>query len=159
MKRTAEFSKCGQYRYLLCREWNETLHHVLIIMLNPSTANGTTDDPTIQRLIKEIQWQGYGGFCVVNLYALISSKPDKLFEIADPIGDNDFWVTIGAMSTHVQIFAWGDFKGIDYRARKMISLFPDALCFGKSKSGSPWHPMRMQRSGMRVEDTKLTRYR
>lgn len=159
MKRSAEFSKCGQYRYLLQRQWNETLHQVLVVMLNPSTANSALDDPTITRLIKELQWHGYGGFYVVNLYGLISSKPEKLFEVADPIGDNDFWVAIGTMQSHVQIFAWGDFKGIDYRAKKMVDLFPDALCFGKSKSGKPWHPMRMQRSGMRVEDSKLIRYR
>ena len=47
--RDAQFDPTGQYRYSLTRGWDSTRPSITIIMLNPSQANATVDDPTIRR--------------------------------------------------------------------------------------------------------------
>jgi hypothetical protein len=41
----------GNYRYKLWRDWDKYKPRVTFIMLNPSTADGKEDDPTIRRCI------------------------------------------------------------------------------------------------------------
>ncbi len=93
-----------------------------------------------------------------NLYGLISSKPKKLFEVPDNQGDNIEWLNKISQRVDDVIFCWGDFKGIDYRAKKVVELFPKAKCFGLNKSGSPIHPMAMMYGGINPDDTKLEPY-
>ena len=38
----------GRYRYALGRCWDPALPRICWIMLNPSTADGTQDDPTLR---------------------------------------------------------------------------------------------------------------
>lgn len=163
--RSAMFSECGQYRYFLRRHWDESLKQVLCIGLNPSVAGSLNkdglerDDATIRRLMRDLNTLGYGGFYMVNLYALISTKPEKLFSVPDALGDNDYWIAHCAMATQAQIFCFGNFKGTEYRQRKMIELFPDALCFGKNDNGTPMHPRALHYAGIKTEDVKLIKYR
>ena len=54
MRRHAEISKCGKYRYLLERAWGRPLIYAAILvvcMLNPSIADALIDDATIRWLI------------------------------------------------------------------------------------------------------------
>ena len=66
MKKGAEFSKCGKYRYVLWRIWDESKPIAMCIGLNPSTANHETNDPTIRQLIDRLEYLGYGGFKIKN---------------------------------------------------------------------------------------------
>lgn len=143
MNQGAHFSDCGKYRYVLWRIWDENLKVALCIGLNPSTANVDKNDNTINMLIGMLKQLGYGGFKIVNLYAYITSKPPELASVADPLKDNDTYVLGAAYACQEIIFCWGNFKSIEYRAKKMIEMFPDALCFGKNQNGSPWHPRKM----------------
>lgn len=45
----ALISECGRYRYALTRTWDTRRTAVAFVMLNPSTADATTDDPTVRR--------------------------------------------------------------------------------------------------------------
>ena len=49
MHSSAEYSACMKYRYSLSREWSPKAPRVLILLLNPSTANEKSDDPTMLR--------------------------------------------------------------------------------------------------------------
>ena len=69
IRRNAELSACGKYRYRLSRIWDDKKPLVLFIMLNPSTADAEQDDPTIRRCIAFAKNWGYGGFMAGNLFA------------------------------------------------------------------------------------------
>ena len=72
---SAEISDCGHYRYSLYREWRYNPRLIVWMMLNPSTADALTNDPTLRRCIDFSRQWGYGGLIVVNLYAFRASKP------------------------------------------------------------------------------------
>lgn len=153
MIRSASFSECMKYRYELTRIWDHDKPLVMCIGLNPSKANGVKDDSTINILINALQWLGYGGFKMMNLYALITPHPDELFSVPDALGDNDKWITDTAAICKDIIFCWGAFKNIEYRAKKMIKAFPNALCFGHTAKGSPWHPRALHYAGILSHQT------
>jgi hypothetical protein len=158
MIRTANFSDCGKYRYWLFRRWDDR-PLAMCIGLNPSTANHETDDKTIELLNNHLPWHNYGGFYMVNLYAFIASKPEILFSAPDPFGENEIIVPNIAARCKDVIFAWGAFKSIEYRANKMKMFYPKALCFGKNKDGSPWHPRALVYKGIQFHESKLSPFK
>ncbi len=158
MIKSVEFSECGKYRYVLSRVWSED-PYAMCIGLNPSKADSIDDDPTIRILINSLQWLGYGGLKMVNLYALITPHPGELFAVPDSLGENDKWVEETAAKCKDVIFCWGTFKNIEFRSKKMIKAFPQALCFGYNANGSPWHPRALHYAGIRSHQTTLTKFK
>lgn len=165
MIKSSVFSECGKYRYLLTRTWDAERKSVMCIGLNPSTAgkiNDRTgleeDDQTITRLCESLKHLGYGELKMCNLYALISSKPSKLWQVPDALGLNDQWLETTAHSVQDIVYCWGSFKNISYRAKKVRDMFPSGKCFGKNQDGTPWHPLAMMYAGMKYEDATLTKY-
>lgn len=157
--KSAEFSECGKYRYILRRDWGFIEAPIaMCIGLNPSRADSVKDDPTIRILIDSLNHLGYRGLRMLNLYSLISPQPRKLFEVPDAIGLTDQWLQTTAHGCQEIIFCWGNFKGIDYRAKKVREMFPSAKCFGKNKDGSPLHPMGIMWQGIKKQDLKLIPY-
>lgn len=157
MTKEAIFSDCKKYRYLLTRVWDESKPKAMCIGLNPSTANADKDDPTIGNLIKILTHLGYGGLYMTNLFALVSSEPEKLRECPDPVLGNDQVLTHTYIHSHVVIFCWGSFPMAAYRARKVAPMFPDAMCFGKNKNGTPMHPLALMYNGT-VNNPRLFKY-
>lgn len=137
----AEFSKDGKYRYCLWRIWDKTKPLVLCIGLNPSTANFETNDNTITKVIKVSRNNGFGGFYMMNLFAIVSSDPSVLKTDSDPLGDNDGWIEKISPKCSRIVFAWGNFKQAKERAANVINMFDDPYCFKQNKSGSPKHPL------------------
>jgi hypothetical protein len=56
----ATISPCGKYRYWLERKWGPGTPQVFV-MLNPSTADASEDDPTIRRCMGFARREGAGG--------------------------------------------------------------------------------------------------
>lgn len=137
----AEFSACGRYRYGLWRTWKSELPHIMFIGLNPSTATGTMDDPTIRRVKRFAMDWGYGGVYMCNLFAFISPYPEDLKTCPDPIADNDKWLTFYATLCKDVLFAWGNFPEANERAKIVSEMFPAAVCLGFNKNGTPKHPL------------------
>lgn len=153
----AEFSKCQKYRYKLWRIWDSNLPLVMCIGLNPSTANETKTDPTITNLTGMLKILGYGGFYMMNLFAWISSKPNDLLTCKDPVGENDSKLKeVGAICKDV-IVCWGNFKQADERIKQVLPNYPNAKCFGVTKSGKPFHPLAMMYAGL-TKEPKLLNY-
>ncbi len=78
MRMSAKFDPSMNYRYSLAREWNSNAPRIGFVMLNPSTADATSNDPTIRRCINFARFWGYGAIEVVNLFAYRASHPAQL---------------------------------------------------------------------------------
>ncbi len=50
-RRGAVLSDDGEYRYRLHRTWDVKKSMLAFVMLNPSTADATNDDPTVRRCL------------------------------------------------------------------------------------------------------------
>lgn len=146
---SASLSTCGRYRYRLTRVWSPSEPLLPFIMLNPSTADATVDDPTIRRCKGFAERERYGGIVVVNLYGLRATRPDVLWGTSDPIGpENDHAiarVTIDARGPIV--CAWGVNGDVMNRGAKVLEFIEQIaavdrlVCLGKTKSGAPRHPL------------------
>ncbi|OEY65963.1 DUF1643 domain-containing protein [Marinobacter sp. X15-166B] len=142
MRAAAKFSECGRYRYALWRIWDDTRPWVMFIGLNPSAVDEVRNNPTINRCIRFAQSWGYGGVCVVNLFAFKATVPTEMMSAADPIGpDNDQWLTDLAKEAGLVVAAWGNDGAYLGRSAAVQALFSDLHCIKLNKSGEPAHPL------------------
>jgi hypothetical protein len=141
METGAELSLCRTYRYALWRRWSEA-PSVLFIMLNPSTADESQDDPTIRRCISFARQWGHGGITVANLFAFRSPYPGDLREASDPIGpENDQWLRKLAGQSGAVVGAWGNHGSYLQRGQAVAAMFPNVQCLGMTKLCQPRHPL------------------
>lgn len=147
----------GQYRYELRRWWDLTLPWAVWIMLNPSTADASLNDPTLRRCIGFTERNGCGGLIVVNLYAWRTPDPARLLGPAGSGGMtgifNAAYVTnaieLGQESGGPVIAAWGAWlgnhtkKAPPYTPAHSLALRQGVQlqCFGTTKDGHPKHPL------------------
>lgn len=137
----AEFSACRKYRYVLWRIWEPAKPRVMFIGLNPSSANESTDDPTIRRVKAMAKNWGFGGVYMTNLFSYVSPYPEDLLTCIDPVFGNDQWLGKISILCSDIIFAWGNFKEAQERAKQVIAMFPNAKALHINKNGSPKHPL------------------
>lgn len=137
----AIFSECRNYRYALWRIWDESKPLVMFIGLNPSTANEASDDPTIRRVKSMAKTWGYGGVYMMNLFAWVTAYPEELKSCIDPIGGNIEWLYRISQRCDKVVFAWGNFKEAEQRAKEVATTFPNAYALHVNKNGSPKHPL------------------
>ena len=126
----AVISACGKYRYTLTRvlQYDEPITptgQITFVMLNPSTADATEDDPTIRRCIGFARGFKAEALNVVNLYALRATDPKELWKVTDPVGgsSNDYWIKRILETSSVIICAWGN-NAREVRVREFLWLAP-----------------------------------
>lgn len=145
MKTDAIFSDCRQYRFALWRTWNEQKPYAMIIGLNPSTADESKNDPTITRCINFAQAWGYGGLCMVNLFAYRATVPAVMMAAKEPVGaDNDQWLSRLASDAGIVVAAWGNDGRFLDRSAQVKDLLSDLHCLKMNKSGEPAHPLYLK---------------
>lgn len=157
----AYFSRDGFYRYWLLRELVahvDPLHgkNILWIMLNPSTADCTINDPTIKQCMAFSAMWGYQTMNVVNLFAMRATDPRKLDGPRDPVGEeNDKWIRYMADSANLIVCAWGSHRYARCRARQIAAMLEDndLHCLVINKDGMPKHPLYI------AHDTPLQKWR
>ena len=128
---------------------------MIVIGLNPSTADESDDDPTIRRCIGFAKREGCGKLVMLNLFAFRATKPADLRAALDAIGPRtDFVLRRYAddRRNRIVIAAWGR-HGTPQRAARVMSMFATVHCLGRNADGSPKHPLYLR------ADTRLTRYR
>ncbi|MCK5296950.1 MAG: DUF1643 domain-containing protein [Alphaproteobacteria bacterium] len=142
MIKNAELSKCREYRYALWRTWDERKPYALIVGLNPSKANETEDDPTINRCINYAKEWGYGGLCMANLFAYRATDPKDLKLASNPIGDeNDVWLKKLSDGAGVVVAAWGNDGSFNGRSEEIRNMLPNLHYLKLNESGEPAHPL------------------
>jgi len=145
-----------KYRYMLMRQWgNNKNNFVNFVMLNPSTADGKIDDPTIKSCIRLAVGWGCDGFYVTNLFALRARDPEKLKVSKQPIGEeNDKYIEKYAKISKKVVVAWGNNGTLDDRANKVLEKLQKITtphCLGCTVQGQPRHPLFV-RGSTKLED-------
>ena len=142
MKNTARLSRCRRYRFALWRTWDDSKPWVLFIGLNPSTADETSDDPTLVRCMNFARDWGYGGVCVANLFAFRATDPLAMKAATDPVGrQNNRWLRNLARQAGLIVAAWGNDGGFRGRSQKVRDMLPAMHCLKVNGSGEPAHPL------------------
>lgn len=142
---SAVISECGGYRYVLRRSLGSTTRAYkpcLFIMLNPSTADATFDDPTIKRCIAFAKRENKTHLTVVNLFAYRATDPKVLLTVGDPHGPENAQFLAAELREHrndLIICAWGSNK-IAKKA-DFPRYYPKMMCLGMTADGSPRHPL------------------
>ena len=153
IKKRAKLSRCKQYRYLLERSWGSA-QTVVVIGLNPSTADAYVDDPTVRRCIGFARDWGYDRLLMVNLFAYRSTQPSALLDVADPIGpSNDRILQEAIAEADCVVAAWGAKGGLLKRDQIVLAMLGDVHCIGLTASGMPRHPLYMPATSQPVPMT------
>ncbi len=184
----ASISSCGRYRYRLWREWR--LHPepaqwdmwadeqgpvldgagaqlgepkiCIFIMLNPSTADGSVDDPTIRRCVGFASRWGFDRLEVLNLFAFRATDPRDLFALNhddDPVGPGNSEafrdVLFPPRLVGRVVCAWGAQGGYLGQDETVLGWLGEheRHALGLTKDGHPRHPLYVP------ADTELVRFR
>jgi len=151
----AEFSEDGKHRFRLWRRWHgPQTKVVLFLMLNPSQADHTRDDPTIRKCIGYARRWGYGGMEVANLFSLVSTDPKGLMRLEPKVTLRDahnLETIIHLASNHDTVLAWGATAGEGWYRLRVLGLLqqlhflnqPVKAFRGLTKNGQPPHPVRL----------------
>jgi hypothetical protein len=162
--RKCVFSDCRRYRYTLWREWDEPEmgllglvasgrlkpgSYLMVIGLNPSTADETNDDPTVRRCINFAKHWGFGALCMTNLFAYRATDPEVMKKTMAPVGETiDSNTSVNckhlvkcAAGAGMVLAAWGKHGSHLNRAAQVIRMLPPMHTLGINKDGSPKHPL------------------
>lgn len=145
-----------KYRFLLQAEFNDrpSNRKAVVIMQNPSKADKTISDQTVNRVL-EVMHDSCFGICVlVNLIPMYGTNSSSIADSAsedDVYSLNDIYIK-NQLETADSIFvAWGGCNGFDsdfYSKRvfeiKRILNGRKAYCYKLNQNGTPIHPSRNQ---------------
>ena len=142
LRGTATLSADRAYRYLLTRRWGDG-PAMTWIMLNPSTADASDDDPTIRRCIGFARREGCAAIQVVNLFALRAADPRELRASPDPVGPGNDGFLLARPAAACIVAAWGASGNFLGRSRKVRVMLGGTalLCLGLTSAGEPRHPL------------------
>lgn len=148
LEQNAVISACGRYRYLLTRQVGPGARTATFIMLNPSTADASNDDPTIRRCIGYARQWGCGRLAVLNLFAFRATDPADLKRAEEPVGpENRAWIerTLRGDAAGPVVCAWGvhgEHLGQDLAVLGWLAqLGIRPLALGLTRDGHPRHPL------------------
>jgi len=148
----AKFNEARTHRQRLWRMWDITKPWLYVVGMNPSTADETENDPTVERCHRRAQMLGYGGIVMLNMQDIIetdSRKLDKMPSEQRCTKENSLELELAvddAAKGHADILcAWGK-PGQKYgpvawfttrAARANVTLY----CLKRNGDGSPAHPL------------------
>ncbi|MBE3640355.1 DUF1643 domain-containing protein [Mangrovicoccus algicola] len=142
----AVYSPCERYRYALTRVWDPAGTKAAFVMLNPSTATETQNDPTVERCERRARTLGFGAFRVANIFAWRDTDPRAMRAAPEPVGpENDAAIAEACHWADRVICAWGTHGAFLDRGPTVERLIRAAgvmpYHLGLSKAGHPRHPL------------------
>jgi hypothetical protein len=150
----ALFSDCGRYRPILWREWDGAPHsgYVLWIGMNPSTADGDVDDPTVRRECDFTAAWGYGSYRKCNVMDLRATHPRSLLTPgAAPISSVNLDMIVDeAKGAQIIVLAFGSLhKKLAHHGSDVVKRLSqegmNMKCLGLTANGSPKHPLYLRK--------------
>lgn len=154
VQKGAKFSDCKTYRYALWRTWDTCYlsdkPYAMFLMLNPSTADESVNDPTVERCQRYAHSWDYGGLVVCNLFAFRATNPADMKAAADPVGpENDAIIIKYALDAGVVVCGWGNHGGFLSRSQAILSLLRQKdivpYCLTTTKQNEPGHPLYLKK--------------
>lgn len=110
MKTKAVFSEDKTHRYILDKQWNETLPKMAVIMLQSGKSDALIQDVTTCNIINcviELEG-GYGGVSIVNLFSRLDLELEADSDIDDFTDEeNDRQIEEVAKEAEVIVLAYG----------------------------------------------------
>jgi hypothetical protein len=151
----AAFSDDKIYRHYLLRDWSDKHYwpwdidtkFILWIGMNPSTAEGHIDDPTIRKEIKFSKREDYERYIKCNVMDYRSTSPQNIPQDGAMSDGNRGTIRWFAKRAAIIIAAWGKLPPkLSYHAEV---VFHDICkyqiwCLGKNNDGSPRHPLYLK---------------
>ena len=148
MQRECIQSRDERYRYSLRITWQKTRLAAVFVMLNPSTADKSRDDPTSRKCITLADRWGFGGVILVNLFARRATNPSDMKALGPAARGffNDMWIKWECEKNCARIVcAWGNHGVHRARDQAVIALLQaeghELWCLGINKNGTPEHPL------------------
>lgn len=150
----------GDLRLLLWRVWDVSKPLLVLVMLNPSKADGKKDDPTVRKAVGFADLLGYGGVFIVNVSAYRATKPADLFAYLRRIGydaksdrlpepANEEVLRVMFNGSYAVCLAWGAHGRRLPGACKRITTFLGApadrrgAVLARLADGTPAHPLML----------------
>lgn len=143
-------------RYALIQEGQKTL---FVIGLNPSTANESSPDPTMQFTMRIAEYNGYDGFIMLNLYPLRATKPKDLPKDYDiELHKQNLYEIENLLKSRTNVDVWLAFGNGICKRKYLSSCFEDILKLlekydahlyyinSLTKSGYPPHPLYQKKN-------------
>jgi hypothetical protein len=141
----------GPYRYTLTRSTGEGDGTCCWVMLNPSTADATTDDPTLRKVVGFTRRWGFLGISVVNLFAWRATDPKAMQQAAreghNIIGPrNDEIIREQVSGADRVVLAWGAAPFASVRREHVCAMIEDVavcevVCLEWTAGLNPKHPL------------------
>ncbi|MBX9604644.1 MAG: DUF1643 domain-containing protein [Gammaproteobacteria bacterium] len=145
------FSKDRLHRYLWRFDWDDK-PPLVVIGLNPSTADENVTDPTVTRCIRYAQSWGHGSLWMMNLFAFRATDPRVMKAAADPIGPDNGRHLLECCAYAVRLYggkvlgAWGNHGTFMNRSREVLQLLKQnasvpVYALRVTKANQPQHPL------------------
>lgn len=141
----ALITPCQRFRTRLWRIWGEG-RRLVVVMLNPSTADASANDRTIEWLIRWAKRNDYDGIEVMNVYDYRATDPRDLKRagwLMTPHNHSSIAAVASACGGRA-VCAWGaharveDVKNL---VRELDAKSIELTYFKMNASGSPSHPL------------------
>ena len=153
----AIFSACRRYRFRLWRTWDPMLPTMMFLGLNPSTADETANDPTIERCVRRAREYGFGRLFVGNIFALRSTDPAALYTTEDPVGrltwdeDNNRHLRSMARASDMILCGWGK-HGAHLKRGQWVKYEIGRIVLNQNRPQREWklkplHVLRLNKDG------------
>jgi len=158
---SAIISPCGTHRYLLERDLGQPGPVGMFCWVNPSTADGETDDASSRKGIGFATRLGWSRYSLVNLFAYRAKDIKDLRLVRDPIGpENNAHIEQAMRDADIHVVGWGSLAKLPEALRgrwKDIVRIADRVgcklhCIGTCADGHPKHPL------MTGYDTPMTEW-
>ncbi|WML44267.1 DUF1643 domain-containing protein [Neobacillus sp. PS3-40] len=141
----------GEYRYSLKRIWDrDNPRKAVFIMLNPSTADETIDDPTTIRCISFAKRWNCGALEIVNVFAYKVSNYKQLKSLSkiEATGiDNGVYIEEALNNSIMKVVAWGEHVTMHHKNYQELSeqlKGHKLVCLGTTREGHPRNPLSVK---------------